>query len=67
MPVVLSPMHILLVLIVLATALIPIQQIVHRAGHSRWWSLLLFVPMVNWIGIWLLAYVRWPSLDKSGS
>lgn len=60
----LSPMHVLIMLIVL-TFLIPIQQILHRTGHSRWWSLLMFVPLVNWIGLWVLAYVRWPAMDKS--
>jgi hypothetical protein len=61
---VLSPMHVL-VLLILATFLIPVQQILHRTGHSRWWRLLMFVPLINWIGPWLLAYVRWPAVDKS--
>jgi predicted PurR-regulated permease PerM len=60
-----TPMHLLVISIVLATFLIPIQEILHRTGHSRWWCLLMFVPLVNWIGLWVLAYVRWPAVDKS--
>ena len=60
----LSPIHVLILLIAL-TFIIPIQQILHRTGHSRWWCLLMFVPLVNWIGLWVFAYVRWPAVDKS--
>ena len=53
----------LMVFLVL-TLLIPMQQIIARAGHSRWWTLLFFVPIANWIALWILAYGHWPALDK---
>jgi hypothetical protein len=56
-----SPIEILTVLLI-ATLSIPIQQILYRTGHSRWWCLLTFVPVVNWIGIWVLAYGRWRAV-----
>lgn len=52
-------------IIVSAIALIPLQQIIHRTGYSRWWCLLLFVPIVNAVGFWVLAYIRWPAIDRS--
>jgi len=57
----------LLVLLIALVNLIPVQQIIHRTGYSRWWCLLCFVPLANWIGLWLLAFVRWPAVDKSPS
>jgi uncharacterized membrane protein YhaH (DUF805 family) len=58
-----SPMHILIILILL-TFLIPIFRIVRRTGHSGWWCLLAFVPVVNWVGVWILAYAKWPAVDR---
>ena len=37
-------------------------RIVHKAGYSGWWCLLLFVPFVNIIMIWVFAFSSWPSL-----
>jgi len=59
----LTSMNWLIIFIVL-TLLIPMQQILSRAGHSRWWVLLFFVPIANWIALWIFAYGHWPTLDK---
>ena len=38
----------------------PIIRICRRIGRSAWWGLLMFV----WpVGLWLLAYTRWPAID----
>ena len=38
----------------------PLIRIMHRVGRTGWWSLLVFV----WpLGLWLLAYTRWPAID----
>ncbi len=62
-----SPVHLLILILVMlvpiATIVIPVQEILHRAGHSRWWVVLLFVPLVNWVGLWVFAYARWPAFD----
>lgn len=44
--------------------LIPVARILRRTGHSRWWCLLALIPLVNGIGVWVLAFVRWPAVDK---
>ena len=36
-----------------------------RLGRSPLWILMLLVPGVNVIGIWLLAYARWPRVDRA--
>jgi hypothetical protein len=61
-----NPFHWLVVLVI-AGLLIPIQRILRRAGFSGWWCLLLFVPFVNFIGLWVLAFKRWPALQPVGT
>jgi hypothetical protein len=39
----------LLLIIIVA---VPVANILHRAGRSRWWTILAFVPPVNLIGLW---------------
>lgn len=50
--------------IILLIFVFPVWRIVKRTGHSGWWSLLMFVPLVNFIGLWFLAFVRWPAIDR---
>jgi uncharacterized membrane protein YhaH (DUF805 family) len=50
-------------LFILPILLIPVARILRRTGHSRWWCLLGFIPFVNLIGLWVLAYVPWPAID----
>ena len=32
-----------------------------KAGFSGWWSLIIFVPLVNIAMIWVFAFVDWPA------
>jgi hypothetical protein len=38
----------------------PLIKIMHRIGRSGWWSLLI---LTGHLGIWLLAYTRWPAIE----
>ena len=40
---------------------IPVSNILHRAGRSRWWTILAFLPFLNLIGLWVFAFTRWPK------
>lgn len=60
----LSPFHWMIVLIVVPVILLPLARILKRTGHSGWWALLYFVPLVGWIGLWVFAYARWPAVDS---
>lgn len=64
-----SPLHLFIVLVILAIFsllfLIPTFRVIQRTGHSGWWCLLSFVPFLNWIGLWVFAYVRWPAPDNA--
>jgi len=54
----------LLALAALAIPILMAARVLRRAGFSRWWALLVLVPVVNLIGLWLFAYVRWPAVDR---
>jgi uncharacterized membrane protein YhaH (DUF805 family) len=58
-----SPIE-LLALAALAIPILMAARVLRRAGFSRWWALLVLVPVVNLIGLWLFAYVRWPAIDR---
>jgi hypothetical protein len=38
----------------------PVSKILRRLGLNGWWALLAFVPLVNFISVWVLAFSRWP-------
>ncbi|MDP2737470.1 MAG: hypothetical protein Q8O82_01870 [Pseudorhodobacter sp.] len=43
---------------------IPFWMIFSKAGHSKWLSLLMVIPLVNVITLCWLAFSRWPSLRE---
>ncbi len=43
---------------------VPAAVILGKAGYSKLWVLLAFVPVVNLIGLWLFAFARWPVLRR---
>jgi hypothetical protein len=44
---------------------IPAGIISRRTGHSPWWGLLCLIPVAGLVGLWVLAFVRWPKLPQS--
>jgi uncharacterized membrane protein YhaH (DUF805 family) len=37
-------------------------RILHKAGYSGWWSLLMLIPLLNIAVIWVFAFADWPAL-----
>jgi hypothetical protein len=59
-------LHLFVLLCVLAFIVLsvyPIYRIISRTGHSGWWCLVSFIPGLNWIFIWVFAFVPWPTVD----
>jgi hypothetical protein len=59
----LSVFHWLLFLFILGFFLLPIWpawRILKRAGYSGAWSLLIWVPVLNFVMIYVFAFVQWP-------
>jgi hypothetical protein len=52
--------------LVLAIVVVPAWRIISRSGHSGRWCLLMFIPLVNIVGLWLFAFVDWPAIDQLG-
>ena len=50
--------------LMVALILYPVGRILNRLGLSPFWSLLIFIPLVNLISLWVLAFSDWP-VDKS--
>jgi len=44
--------------------IVPFWIIFSKAGHSKWLSLLMIIPLVNVIALYYLAFSEWPSLAK---
>lgn len=44
---------------------IPLIRILTKAGYSGVWVILGIVPVVNLIALWVFAFSRWPSLNRS--
>jgi hypothetical protein len=45
--------------------ILPFWFIFSKAGHSRWLSLLMVVPMVNIVMLYFLAFSTWPNQRDS--
>jgi hypothetical protein len=54
--------HWIVVLVVMALYVVPLAIIIGRTGHSRWWAVLFFIPLVNIAVLWVLALVSWPAV-----
>jgi hypothetical protein len=50
-------------LIIIFGVIIPLLifgPIAKKAGYSRWWALIMLVPVVNLIMIWVFSFAKWP-------
>lgn len=63
----LGPISWLIILVVTLAMFYPYIRILRRTGHSGWWVLVMFVPLVNMIMIWVFAFAKWPTVDRSNS
>jgi hypothetical protein len=43
---------------------VPIVKILQRTGHSPWWTILAFIPLLNLLALGIFAYARWPASDR---
>ena len=55
--------HIVLLFYVFAI-MIPLGRLLRRIGFSTWWILLSFVPIINILGLWIIAYPSGREITK---
>ncbi len=59
-----SPIHVIILLIILVAFGFPVVKIVGRTGLNPWWSLCAFIPLVSVIFLWVFAFARWPNVSS---
>ena len=62
-----QPLHLLLIFFIFVLVLagvVPYWQIFKKAGFAPALSLLMLVPLVNFIVPFFLAFAEWPALKK---
>jgi hypothetical protein len=59
----LTPARIAIIVILVITALIPSVIILRRLGFSPWWAIIAPISPLNIIGLWVIAFVKWPVED----
>lgn len=52
--------HWIVVGVVLFVLGYPAARVLKRLGFSRWWVVVALIPYVNVVGLWVLAFVKWP-------
>ena len=57
----LSLWHWLIVLAIFFMYGYPIGRVLGRIGYTPWFAILMFLPVANLIGLWAIAFARWPK------
>ena len=59
-----GPFELIIILLLCLWFYFVIGIVLHKAGYSRWWCLVMLIPFVNFIMIWVFAFAKWPNLKK---
>jgi hypothetical protein len=54
-----APWHILLLAIIASVGIVPFWKIFKKAGFPAPLALLMFVPMVNFVLLYFVAFAKW--------
>jgi hypothetical protein len=59
-----SPSEILFIVVVLFLWTWPVWRIVRRAGFPGWIAIFAFIPGINLVLLYFMAFAAWPSLSS---
>jgi hypothetical protein len=45
----------------------PVGRILNRIGFSPLWAIAMFIPLLNLIVLWILAFTEWPGGRGGGA
>ena len=60
-----APWPLVILAIFLILFFLPMLKILPRMGYSKWWAIIGIISPLNMIGLWYLAYARWPAAKNS--
>lgn len=60
LPAMYGPVHWLMFVIFIVLVAYPVGRILRRMGFSPLWAILAFLPLVNLLGLWIVALSDWP-------
>jgi hypothetical protein len=55
-----TPAQLALAVVLAILAIIPSVVILRRLGYSGWWAIFAAISPLNIVGLWILAFIRWP-------
>lgn len=58
--------HWLFFIAMVAVIAYPVGRILNRLGLSPFWTVLAFIPFVNLLALWALAFADWPERKSGG-
>jgi len=53
--------HWLWFIVMVAVVVYPVGRILNRIGFSPLWAIVVFIPLLNLIALWILAFTEWPG------
>jgi len=59
-----GPLELIIIVLMALVVVVPFWRIFSKAGFSGALSLLMFVPILNVIMIFFLAFAEWPALKQ---
>lgn len=56
--------QIIMFVLMVLLAVIPFWKLYSRAGFSGAWALLAVIPLAPIVLLWVIAFIRWPDVDR---
>ena len=56
-----GPFHWLWFIVMITAVAYPLGRILSRMGFSPLWAIVMFIPLVNLVALWILAFTEWPG------
>jgi len=53
--------QLIIILVLIVIPVVIFGPVAKKAGFSRWWALILLVPLINLIMVWVFAFMEWPA------
>ena len=57
--------QLIIIIFIFIIPLLVFGPVAKKAGFSRWWALLLAIPLVNVVVVWVFAFIKWPAQSNA--